>query len=116
MKGTAALLGALGGVLLLFGLLSSTVALFQPATDLTWILANVIAGVLLLFVSVGMSLDSLRERLSSGEGRRVGKYGTSAIVSTILGIAILGMIGFLSTRYSVRWDWSESRQMSIRWN
>ncbi len=108
MKGMAALLGALGGVLLAFGLLSSTVALFQPATDLTWILGNLIVGGVLVASSVGMSLDALRERLSSGEGKRVGKYGTSAIVTAMLGLAILGMIGFLSTRYSVRWDWSEA--------
>jgi ABC-type uncharacterized transport system involved in gliding motility auxiliary subunit len=56
-----------------------------------------------------MSVDALRERMSSGEARRAGKYGTSAVLSTLLGIALLGMLGFLSTRYHHRFDWSEQK-------
>ena len=55
-----------------------------------------------------MSLDSLRERVRSGGGRRAGKYGTSAIVGALLGIVILGLLGFLSTRYHTRFDVSEA--------
>ena len=42
----------------------------------------------------GMSrvVHDLRERMHSGEARRVGKYGTSAILSTVLGIAILFVV------------------------
>jgi ABC-type uncharacterized transport system involved in gliding motility auxiliary subunit len=65
--------------------------------------------VLFLGISVAMSFDGLRERLQSGEGRRAGKYGSSALVGTLLGIAILGLLAFLSTRYSQRFDWSEQR-------
>ena len=56
-----------------------------------------------------MNVDALRERMSSGEARRAGKYGTSAVVSTLLAIALLGMLGFLSTRYHHRFDWSEQK-------
>ena len=108
MTGTAALLAGLGTVAIGFGLLSALMALFQPFTDPLWIFGNLAVGVALLGSSVFMSLDTLRERMQSGGGRRAGKYGTSAVVGAVLGIAILGMLGFLSTRYHKRFDVSEA--------
>ncbi|MEM9174633.1 MAG: DUF4350 domain-containing protein [Myxococcota bacterium] len=108
MTGVAALLAGLGVVALGFGLLSALLALLQPFTDPLWIAANLVLGVVLLGAAVFMSLDSLRERLRSGGGRRAGKYGTSAIVGTVLGIVILGLFGFLSSRYHHRFDVSEA--------
>jgi ABC-type uncharacterized transport system involved in gliding motility auxiliary subunit len=51
--------------------------------------------------------------MSSGEARRAGKYGSSAIAATLLSIAILGMLAFLSTRYHKRFDWSEQQVHSL---
>ncbi|MBW2272715.1 MAG: GldG family protein [Deltaproteobacteria bacterium] len=111
MSGWPALLGGLGLVAIAFGLLTALLAAFQPIplADLNWITANLLIGVLLLGVSVASSFDSLRERMRSGEGRRAGKYGTSAVLSAALGILILGLLAFLSSRYSLRFDWSEQR-------
>jgi ABC-type uncharacterized transport system involved in gliding motility auxiliary subunit len=111
MRGWSALLGGLGVVAISFGLLTALLAAFQPIplADLNWVTANLLVGVLLLGISVATSFDSLRERILSGEGRRAGKYGTSALLSTALGILIIGMLAFLSTRYSLRFDWSEQR-------
>ena len=61
----------------------------------------------------GLNLENLRERLGSGEARRASKYGTSAIVSTLLGVTLLGMLGFVSTRYTHRFDWSEQKVHSL---
>jgi len=108
MTGTAALLAGLGVVAIGFGLLSALIWLLQPYSDLSWILGNLVVGAVLLASAVFMSLDSLRERMHSGEARRAGKYGTSAILSTLLGIVILGFLGVLSTRHSVRFDVSEA--------
>jgi ABC-type uncharacterized transport system involved in gliding motility auxiliary subunit len=83
-------------------------ALLSPFTDPLWIFGNLVVGVSLLGAAVFMSLDSLRERVRSGGGRRAGKYGTSAIVGALLGIVILGLLGFLSTRYHTRFDVSEA--------
>ena len=66
-------------------------------------------GIVLLVAAAAMNVDALRERMSSGEARRAGKYGTSAVLATVLGIALLGMLGFLSTRYHHRFDWSEQK-------
>ena len=107
MTGVAALLAGLGLVAVGFGMLSALLALLQPLTDPLWIATNLVVGVVLLGAAVFMSLDTLRERVRSGSGRRAGTYGTSAIVGTLLGVVILGFLGFLSTRYSHRFDVSE---------
>jgi len=109
VTGIPALLAALGGVAVAFGLLSALLALFQPVTDLSWIIGNLSVGVLLLATALFVGFDAIRQRLHSGEARRVGKYGTSAIVSTILTVAILAMLAFLAERHSIRWDWSEGQ-------
>ena len=108
MTGTAALLAGLGVVAIGFGILSALMALLSPFTDPLWIFGNLVVGVSLLGAAVFMSLDSLRERVRSGGGRRAGKYGTSAIVGALLGIVIIGLLGFLSTRYHTRFDVSEA--------
>lgn len=109
MTGTAALLAGLGIVAIGFGLLLALIALIQPYTDPLWIFGNLVVGAVLLGAAVFMSLDSLRERLQSSGGRRAGKYGSSAILSAVLGVVILGFLGFLSLRYNHRFDLSESK-------
>jgi ABC-type uncharacterized transport system involved in gliding motility auxiliary subunit len=111
MQRYASLIGWLGGVAILFGLLSLLLLLFSGTqmlgADLWWILGNFLVGAVLLTVALVSSLDTLRERMRSDEARRAGKYGTSALLATALGIALLVMLTFLSTRYHVRWDWTE---------
>jgi ABC-type uncharacterized transport system involved in gliding motility auxiliary subunit len=112
MPGLPSLLAALGVVGVGFALLSFFVVIASGtgiSSDLGWIGANLVIGVVLLVTAAAMNLDALRERMKSGEARRAGKYGTSAILSTVLGIALLGMLGFLSTRYHHRFDWSEQK-------
>jgi len=108
VKAWASLLGALGAVAFVFGLLSLFLWVAGAPSDPAWIFANFVLGLGLLGIALFANLDALRERLASGEGRRAGKYGTTAILSTGVGIAILGMLGFLSARHPVRFDWSEA--------
>jgi len=109
VRGLPSLLGGLGLVALGFGLLSALLAIFQPVTDLSWVIGNLAVGAGLLTAAFFTGFDSIRQRMRSGEARRVGKYGSSAIVSTLLTLAILAMLGFLSQRHAVRFDWSESK-------
>jgi ABC-type uncharacterized transport system involved in gliding motility auxiliary subunit len=117
MREYASLIGWLGGVAILFGLLSLLLQLFSGTpmfgSDLWWILGNFAVGVVLLAVALLSSMDVLRERMKSDEARRAGKYGTSALLATALGIALLAMLAFLSTRYHARWDWTEAGSHSL---
>lgn len=108
MTGHAALLAGLGVVAIAFGLLFAVLALVQPFTDPLWITGNLAAGIALLGAALFMSRDSLGKRLRSGGGRRAGKFGTSAVLSAVLGILILGFLGFLAERYHKRFDVSEA--------
>ena len=109
MTGWAALFGGLGAVAIAFAMLIALISAFQPVADLAWVWGNLVIGVLLLGSSIVSSFDTLRERLRSGESRRASKYGSSALSATALSIGILALLGFLSTRYSTRFDWSEQR-------
>jgi ABC-type uncharacterized transport system involved in gliding motility auxiliary subunit len=113
MTGVSVLFGALGLVGLVFGLLSFALALFGAPTDPFLIGANLVVGIVLLVIAVGLNFDALRERLSSGEARRAGKYGTSAVLTALISIAILGGLGFLAERHPVRFDWSEAKVHSL---
>jgi ABC-type uncharacterized transport system involved in gliding motility auxiliary subunit len=117
MPGLPSLLAALGGVGVGFALISFVIAVASAETgsraDLSWVGANLVIGIVLLVTAAAMNVDGLRERMSSGEARRAGKYGTSAVLSTVLSIALLGMLGFLSTRYHHRFDWSEQKVYTL---
>ncbi len=108
MTGVAALLGGLGVVAIGFGLLLALLALVQPFTDPLWVIGNLAVGAVLLAAAVFMSFDALRERVRSGEGRRVGRYGSSALLGAAFGLVILALLAFFSTRYTHRFDVSEA--------
>jgi ABC-type uncharacterized transport system involved in gliding motility auxiliary subunit len=110
---TSSLLAALGLVGLVFGILHFLLGLLGAGLDPLWVGGNLVAGVVLLVSAALLNLDGLRERMSSGEARRAGKYGTSAIASTAFVLVILGLLGFLSTRYHWRFDWSEAGVHSL---
>jgi ABC-type uncharacterized transport system involved in gliding motility auxiliary subunit len=115
VKGWSALVGALGFVALVFALLSVMLLVLGggAASDLPWLWGNLVVGVVLLGIAFATSLDELRSRARSGEARRVGRYGTSAIASTLLGIAILGLLAYLAEQNSVRFDWTEAGVHSL---
>ena len=113
MSRAPALLGALGLVALVFGFLNLIVGAFGAGIDPLWVGGNLAVGALLLAVAGVRSIESLRERLASGGSKRAGRYGSSAILSTLFAVAILWLLGFLATRYPVRFDWSEQKVHSL---
>ncbi|MBW1685282.1 MAG: GldG family protein [Deltaproteobacteria bacterium] len=111
--GSPTLLWALGAVGVVFAILNFMVGLFGAGVDRFWIGTNLTLGVVLLIAAAFSNLDALRERMRSGEVRRAGRYGTSAILTTLLSLLILGLLGFLATRYHKRFDWSEQQVHSL---
>ncbi len=116
MSRFTSLFGALGVVALLFGIASLLLSAFSPGValwDLSWIWGNFVVGVLLIVVWLVVGFEGLRDRMSSGEARRVGTYGTSALVQTALAIAIVAALGYFAARNPVRFDWTESGVHSL---
>jgi len=116
MNRMGSLLGWLGAVALLFAALSFLVQLFSGALiadELGWSIGNLVVGLVLLAVALATNFDTLRERMRSSEARRAGKYGTSAVLGTVLWVVLLGILAFLSTRYHARWDFTEAKQHSL---
>ena len=113
MTGIPALLLGLGIVFFVFGLLSVFLLLAGAPTDVFWITANLVIGLVLLVAAVAGNLDGIRERLRSGEGRRIGRYGTSAVLQTLIALFIVGALAFLANRYHQRWDVSEAGVHSL---
>jgi len=113
MSALPALLGALGMVGFGFGLLSILLLMFGAPSDPVWMLGNLVGGILLLFAAAVMGFESLRERVTSGEARRAGKYGSSALLGTLLLIGMVGTGGWLANRYHVRYDWTEQKVHSL---
>jgi ABC-type uncharacterized transport system involved in gliding motility auxiliary subunit len=109
----ASLFGALGLVFFVFGLLSVLLLVAGAPTDLWWIGANLLIGILLMIGAGVTNFESLRERMRSGEGRRIGKYGSSAIAQALIVLAIFGALGFLANRYHRKFDASESKVHSL---
>ena len=118
MKAYAGLFGWLGGVAILFAFLSFLVQLLSGGGgfllgELFWSIGNLVVGLVLLGVALFTNVDAFRERMSTGEAKRAGKYGTSAILSAGLMIALLALLAFLSTRYHTHWDWTEAQEHSL---
>lgn len=117
MKVWSSLLGSLGAVAVLFAILSFLVQLLSGPVliwdELIWSIGNLVVGLVLLGVALFSNLEAFRERMRTGEARRAGKYGTSAVASAGLMIALLGLLAFLSTRYHTQWDWTTSKEHSL---
>jgi ABC-type uncharacterized transport system involved in gliding motility auxiliary subunit len=133
MRPWASLVGWLGAVALGFALISFLIQLTAGSvgSELYFTLGNLVAGLALLGLAAAVSVETLRRRLSSGEARRVGYYGTSAVLGTALAIALLviamGVFSFprtadrvhaqVSQRFGValqkRWDWTEAKSNSL---
>jgi ABC-type uncharacterized transport system involved in gliding motility auxiliary subunit len=114
----ASLLGGLGAVAVVFAVVSFGIQLLSGGglllqRDLAFSVANLVVGLVLLAVSFGTNLERIRERMQSGEARRAGKYGTSAILGTALGIGLLALLAFLGARYHKSWDWTEAKSHSL---
>lgn len=116
MKAWSSLLGPLGLVAIVFAMLSAILFVASPVAtgdELVWIFGNLGLGVLLLGLWASTGWSGIRQRLSSGEARRAGKYGTAALLSTLLGIVILALLAFLVVRHPKRFDWSEAAVHSL---
>jgi ABC-type uncharacterized transport system involved in gliding motility auxiliary subunit len=105
----------MGILVALYGLvflLFAFVALFVGAGRV-WIYAHFAIAAALLLYSATTSMGQLRERLSRGSTRRSARYGGNLIAQTVIVVAILGLVAYLSVRNPVRWDWTDAAVHSL---
>ena len=94
------------GVLCLLG--AGALVVFVPwLTRLRWIL--VIAGAVLLLASLLLNAREAQGVL----GRRGTRYGAGAAVMILLALGVVVFANALSSRHSVRWDFTENRRNTL---
>ncbi|MGH7289722.1 MAG: hypothetical protein ACREJT_00830, partial [Myxococcota bacterium] len=98
------LLAILGTVLAVFGLFG----LFAAASP-TIVAAHLVLGLGLLVYAGLRSARGIAERMGSSTARG----GANVLVQTLILLAIAGVLGWLSVRHPVHWDWTEAGQHSL---
>lgn len=121
MKRWASLVGWLGAVFLAFGFVSALVELFSSGVvvidallaQFAWAAGNFALGLVCVAVALAANAGALRERFRSSEARRASKYGTSAIVGTVLIVALLGLGAYTASTHEKKWDFTEAKLHSL---
>ncbi len=118
MERRASLFGALGAVAVAFAVITFflhflTAAELFSGWDFVFAVGNAVVGLGCVLVSLLANLEATRARYRTEGARRARRYGTNAVLQTAIGIAILVLLAFLSTRYHTRLDWTEAAVHSL---
>jgi ABC-type uncharacterized transport system involved in gliding motility auxiliary subunit len=97
---SASLFGLLGLVFLAFGFVAAT--LLGPTSG--YALANLVVGGGLVLAFLAFGLEEFRGVL----GQRSTRYGAGALVYTLLFVALVGGVNYVSWRHHHRWDLTEA--------
>ena len=92
MRKSASIFGLLGLLFLAFGFVA-TAFVTSPWTD-PYVLLNVVLGAVLLLLYLAFGLDNLRTLV----GSRATRYGASALVYSVLFVALVVGLNCLGTR------------------
>jgi ABC-type uncharacterized transport system involved in gliding motility auxiliary subunit len=121
MKRWASLVGWIGVVFLVFAFVSALVELFSSGVvvidalleQFSWAAGNLALGLACVAVALAANAGALRQRLRSSEARRASKYGTSAILGTVLAVALLGIGAYAASVREKKWDFTEAKLHSL---
>ncbi|HYC57523.1 MAG TPA: Gldg family protein [Candidatus Binatia bacterium] len=108
----APILGIVGLIFILFGVLEHWMTMMpqQGLFDFGWFaLAHILAGVVCIIWYLSSGSGSLLEFVQ----RRSTRYGTNAVVYSLVFVAVIGMLNFLAVRYNKRWDLSSAAVNSL---
>jgi ABC-type uncharacterized transport system involved in gliding motility auxiliary subunit len=109
MRQTNGFFGLIGLVFLTFAALAAFFTGGGGPFDALFIGVHFVVGLLALLAFLSSGVENLREFL----GERSTRYGTSTVLASLLFIAILAMLNFLSTRYHHRVDMTEAGVFSL---
>lgn len=109
MRRATSLLGLLGLVLLAFAVIAGAVTGGRTTVDKIYIGVHAGLGVFALIAYLSSGVDNLRELV----GQRSTRYGANALLYTLIFVAVLGVLNYLSARHGKRWDLSEAQVYSL---
>lgn len=98
--------GPLGLIVLFFGL---TAGVLTSEWTSFYVLAHLILGGMMVSLYLFTHIDSLKASV----GGRQAKYGTNAIVYTLMTLAVIVIINYLAVQNPVRWDVTEQGVFSL---
>lgn len=119
MKRFSMLLAGIGATGLLFAIVAFVLQVYSARKiviggfDFWFSCVNAALGLLFLLLSLLANTETLLVRLRSGGTRRAGKYGGNAALQALLAVLIMSGLAFMTTRYPVRWDWTEGGTHSL---
>lgn len=109
VRRSSSLLGLIGTILLVFAGVAAWLTRAQTTFDAAYIAVNGILGGIALLVWLTTGLDQLREFL----GSRSTRYGASTLVGSVVFVAIVVVLNFLSARNHHRFDLTEQGVFSL---
>lgn len=119
MKRFSMLLAGVGATGLLFAIVAFVLQVYSAREiviggfDFWFSCVNAGLGLLFLLLSLVANSETLLLRMRSGGVRRAGKYGGNAALQALLAVLIMSGLAFMTTRYPVRWDWTEGGTHSL---
>jgi len=99
----------IGLVLLLFAGIATLLTQAASSIDMLFIVVNAVFGLVALVAYLSAGLDQLRNVV----GERSTRYGANVIVSSLVFVAILVLLNYLSARHSKRFDLTEAGVFSL---
>ncbi|MFQ5664979.1 MAG: GldG family protein [Candidatus Binatia bacterium] len=109
MRRNTSLLGLVGLVLLLFAGVAALFTRARSGIDVLYIFINGLFGVLALIAYLSAGFEQLRGVVSE----RSTKYSANALVSSVVFLAVLGLLNYISTRHHHRFDLTEQGVYSL---
>jgi len=103
------LLGLIGLVLLLFAAVAGVLTGARSGVDILYIFVNGLFGLFAVIAYLSAGLENLRTVVSE----RSTKYGMNALAVSVVFVAILGLLNYLSTRHHRRFDLTEQGVFSL---
>ncbi len=109
MRRSNSLLGLIGLVLLLFAGVAAVFTRGHGGFDILYIFVNGLFGLFALIAYLSAGLEQLRGVVSE----RSTKYGANVLVSSLVFLAVLGLLNYLSARHHHRFDLTEQGVFSL---
>ena len=109
MRRSNTLLGLIGLVLLVFAAVAAALTRLRSGIDVLYIFINGLFGLFAVIAYLSAGLEHLRGVVSE----RSTKYGANVLLGSVLFVAVLALLNYISTRHSHRFDLTEQGVFSL---